>query len=165
MSEELVIRGSRARFLRMLVIGTCLVALSYWTLAEQHMWLLGGAGLIFFGFGLVVTVLMMRPGTTYLRLHPSGFDVVAMKRPCHYLWSDVDGFYLASLSGAEVVAIQFNESCKSQRIGRALAGGLTGIEGAISNIFERPPAAVCAVLNEWKSSYGDASAAIQQPHQ
>ena len=165
MGDELLIRGSRARFLRMIVMGICLVALSYWALAEQHMWFLGGIGVIFFGFGLIVTMLMMRPGSTYLRLHSSGFDVVAMKRPYRYLWTDVDGFHLATLSGAEVVAIQFNASCKSQRIGRALAGGLTGIEGAISNIFERPPTAVCDVLNEWKSLHSGAHASAKQLRQ
>lgn len=154
MGEELVIRGSRERFLWLIVMGVCLVGLSYWALAEQHMWFLGGLGMIFFGLGLIITVLMMRPGSTYLRLYQEGFEVVAMKRPYRYLWTDVDGFHLADLNGAKVVAIELNPSCKAQRIGRAVAQGLTGIEGAIGNIFERPPSAICDILNEWKSLHG-----------
>lgn len=146
----LVIQGSRKRSIRMIVIGLCFLVLGYWALVEQHMWLLGGITIAFALFGLVVTVLMMRPGSTYLGLDDDGFEIVAMRRRYRYAWTDVDQFYLCNISGARVVGIQFSASCQSQRGGRAFAEGLTGVEGAISDLFVLGPEQVCATLNEWK---------------
>jgi hypothetical protein len=159
MKQELVIRGSRERFIWMLIIGLCFLVLGYWTLVEQHMWFLGGAAIAFALFGLIVTLLMMRPGGTFLRLDSQGLEVIAMRRRYRYAWSDVDSFYLCKISGAELVGINFSPSCSSQRIGRAFASSLTGVEGAISNLFTAGPAQVCATLNEWKvrHSHGQVS--------
>jgi len=77
----------------MLVIGMCFLVLGYWAAFDQQKWLLGGAAIAFALFGLVVTLLMMRPGSTYLHLDQYGFEIVAMKRRYRYTWSDVDGFF------------------------------------------------------------------------
>lgn len=151
--QQLTFQGSRERFIWLLVIGVCFLVLGYWAAFDQQRWLLGGVGIAFALFGLVVTLLMMRPGSTYLRLDQLGFEIVVMKRRYRYAWSDVDGFYLCSISGAQAVGIQFSASCSSQRIGRSVAEGLTGIEGAIANLFTAGPAQVCATLNEWKAQY------------
>lgn len=154
MKQEITIPGSRERFIWMLVMGLCFLVLGYWALVEQRMWFLGTAAIAFSVLGLVVTLLMMRPGGTHLRLDSQGFEVVAMKRRYHYAWSDVESFYLCNIGGAELVGINFSPSCSSQRIGRAFASSLTGIEGAISNVFAIGPAQVCATLNEWKVRHG-----------
>jgi hypothetical protein len=158
MSEELRIERSREGFLRTILFAVCFGVLSFLTLADQDMWLLGGIGLVASVLGLVVTILMRMPGSTHLRLYSSGFDFVVAKRACRYLWTDVDGFRLVKFFGAEFVAIQFNSSCKSQRLGRAIARGLTGIEGAISNMYERSPTQICDLLNERKSLHANAMA-------
>jgi len=117
MKQEFTIQGSQQRFIWMLVMGLCFLILGYWALVEQHMWFLGGAAIAFAAFGLAVTILMMRPGSTYLHLDQDGFEVVAMRRRYRYAWTDVDSFYLCDISGAQVVGIKFNPSCASQRIG------------------------------------------------
>jgi len=153
MQDELTFHGSRERFLWLLVFGLCFLLLGYWAFFEQRMWFLGGVTIAFAVFGLVVTLLMMRPGSTYLRLDRQGFEIVAARRRYRYTWFDVDAFYLCNISGADAVGIKFNPSCQSQRIGRAFAEGLTGVEGAISNIFNATPTHICATLNEWKMQH------------
>lgn len=153
MHRELTIQGSRERLIWLLVMGLCFLLLGYWALVEQRMWFLGGVTVVFALFGLVVTALMMRPGSNYLRLDQDGFEIVAMWRHYRYAWTDVDAFYLCNISGAPAVGIQFSPSCTSQRIGRAVAEGLTGVEGAIGNLFTAGPEAICVTLNEWKEEH------------
>lgn len=149
-AEVLLIRGSKERMLWLLVIGTCFLILSYWALVEQQMWFVGGVGLVFSLFGLFVTLFMMRPGSTFLRLDAAGFQVVAMNRRFQYAWDDVDGFFLSQVGGAEVVGIQFSAAYQKQRVARAIASSVGGMEGAISNPYALSTKDVCQVLNEWK---------------
>jgi len=153
MTKELVIKGSREKFVWLLVIGSCLLIVSYWALVEQHMWVLGGLGTAFWAFGLFVIVLMMRPGNSYLRLYEDGFETVAMKRRYRYAWTDVDEFFMIQIGSNDAVGIKFSASCQQQRIGRAFAEGLTGVEGAIPNLYAMPPADICRTLKEWKSAH------------
>ena len=164
MQQELTIHGSRERFLWLLVFGVCFLLLGYWAFFEQRMWLLGGVTIAFAVFGLVITLLMMRPGSTYLRLDRQGFEIVAMRRRHRYAWSDVDDFYLCNVGGAEAVGIRFNASCSSQRIGREFAQGLAGVEGAIANVFTASPPQVCAILNEWKAEHGEDHQPVHLAH-
>lgn len=123
MSEELRTERSREGALRAILFAVCFGALSFFALADRDMWLPGAIGLVASVLGLVVTILMMMPGSTHLRLYSSGFDFVVAKRAYRYRWTDVDGFRLVKIFGAEFVAIQFNSSCKSQRLGRAICKG------------------------------------------
>ena len=160
MQEELTFYGSREKFIWMLVMGLCFVTLGCAGVFGMGDWFMGGAAIVFGLFGFVVTLLMMRPGSTYLRLDKQGFEMVAARRRYRYSWFDVDGFYLCQLHGAERVGIQFSPSCQSQRIGRAFAEGLTGAEGAIGNLYAATPKLLCATLNHWKVEHAERNAQL-----
>jgi hypothetical protein len=69
-------------------------------------------------------------------------------------WTDVAGFELASIRGAKMIAIVYAPHYEGQKIGRAVAENLSGMEGAIGNSYNAPLAEVLKTLNEWRARYG-----------
>ncbi|OQA33076.1 MAG: hypothetical protein BWY57_01482 [Betaproteobacteria bacterium ADurb.Bin341] len=69
------------------------------------------------------------------------------------LWSEVDGFRISSIRGAKMIEILFNENYTRQKIGRAVASTISGMEGAIANSYNAPLGEVLATLNSWKDRF------------
>lgn len=152
MSNELTFKRSIKKALLLLLMAVCLVALSWWMTTEKP--ILGWVGVVFFGLGIPVSLLMLRPNTTYLRLTQEGFDIVAMSRASTYKWADVEGFHIGQIRGAKMVGIVFSHAYEKQRSARAVASALGGMEGAIADNYTAPVEVVCATLNEWKARSG-----------
>jgi hypothetical protein len=56
-----------------------------------------------------------------------------------------------------MVGIAYKPSCSQQRLGRAIAAGLAGMEGAIPDHYELGPEDLCETLNAWRGRYGAAA--------
>lgn len=151
MQDELIFRASRKKALMVLAISVGFVAIGAWLLEEMPIigWLCMG----FFGLGIPVSLLMMRRDSTYLKLTREGFEIVAMYRRAAMKWSEVEGFYVDSVSGAKMVAIVYSPTYAKQNAGRAVSSALTGMEGAIADSYTASVDEVCQTLNEWKARF------------
>jgi hypothetical protein len=67
---------------------------------------------------------------------------------------DVGGFELAAIRGAKMIAIIYAPHYEGQKMGRAVAENLSGMEGAIPNSYNAPLDEVLKTLNEWQARYG-----------
>ena len=150
--DELIFKASIKKALGLLAISICFVAVGVWMSSDEPVigWLIAG----FFGLGIPASLLMMRPGSTHIRLHPEGFEVVAMSRRTSIKWSDVEAFQIGKMSGNKMIAIVYSPEYNRQRAGRAIASALAGIEGGIADHYTVPLDEICDALNEWRVRFG-----------
>jgi hypothetical protein len=150
--SQIVFRGSVKKALLLLLISVGLVVLGAWASTERPV--IGWLCIAFFSLGIPASLLMMRPGSTYLKLDADGIDIVNMSRRFRLRWSEVDGFRMASVRGARMIAIDYSAEYTKQKAARAVASALSGMEGAIADHYTAPLEQVLETLNHWKAQHG-----------
>jgi hypothetical protein len=124
---------------------------------------LGWLTVVFFGLGIPVSLLMRLPSSTYLRLDEEGFEMGSVVLRRKYKWTDVADFRIGSISGAKMIAIIFHADYKQQRLGRAIAATLSGMEAAIPNQYNATLNEILAALTTWRQRYGVVDPPLLQP--
>ena len=153
MAESLTYHASRWKAVWLLLGSAAFVAIGYFLRAEQPF--IAWACMIFFGLGIPISLIMMfSPNSMYLRLDEEGFEMGSFVKKTRIKWTDVAGFELGSIRGAKMIAIIYAPHYEGQQIGRAVASGLSGMEGAISNSYNAPLNEVLETLNNWRMRYG-----------
>jgi hypothetical protein len=152
MADELTYRASRSKAAFVLLASLAFVAIGYFMRLEQPF--IGWACMIFFGLGIPVGLIMLfSPNSMYLRLDTEGFEMGSFVKKTRIKWTDVAGFELASIRGAKMIAIIYAPHYEGQKMGRAVAENLSGMEGAIANSYNAPLDEVLKTLNEWQARY------------
>jgi len=153
MADELTFHASRGKAALILLGAIAFVVIGYFMRLEKPF--IGWACMIFFGLGIPVGLIMLfSPNSTYLRLDQEGFEMGSFVKKSRTKWTDVAGFELASIRGAKMIAIIYAPHYEGQKIGRAVAENLSGMEGAIGNSYDASLAEVLKSLNEWRARYG-----------
>jgi hypothetical protein len=153
MAESLTFRASRMKAVWLLLASSAFVAIGYFMRAEQPF--VAWACIVFFGLGIPLSLVMMfSPNSMYLRLDEEGFEMGSFIKKTRIKWTDVAGFELGAIRGAKMIAIIYAPHYEGQQIGRAVASGLSGMEGAIANNYNAPIDEVLTTLNEWQRRYG-----------
>lgn len=153
MADELTFYASRSKAVFLLLASIVFVFGGFLLRAEEPFW--GWVCMIFFGLGIPFGLLLLfSPKSSYLHLDREGFAMGSFTGKKHTKWTDVAGFELASIRGAKMIAIIYAPHYEGQKIGRAVAENLSGMEGAIPNNYNAPLAEVLKTLNEWRERYG-----------
>jgi hypothetical protein len=153
MADELTFTASRAKAALIVLACIAFVAMGYFIRIEKPLY--GWAAMIFFGLGIPVgLVLLFSPKSSYLRLDQDGFEIGSFAKKTRIKWTDVAGFELGAIRGAKMIAIIYAPHYEGQKIGRAVAENLSGMEGAIANNYNAPLDEVLKTLNEWRTRYG-----------
>jgi hypothetical protein len=153
MADELTFTASRKKAAFVLLASIAFVVIGYFMRVEKP--LIGWACMIFFGLGIPLGLIMMfSPNSMYLRLDTEGFEMGSFVKTNRIKWTDVAGFELASIRGAKMIAIIYAPHYEGQKIGRAVAENLSGMEGAIPNNYNAPLDELLKTLNEWQARYG-----------
>ena len=140
MADELTFHASRGKAALILLGAIAFVVIGYFMRLEKP--LIGWACMIFFGLGIPVGL-----------INQEGFEMGSFVKKTRTRWTDVAGFELASIRGAKMIAIIYAPHYEGQKIGRAVAENLSGMEGAIGNSYNAPLAEVLKSLNEWRARY------------
>jgi hypothetical protein len=131
MSESLTFRASRAKGLLVLVLSWCFVAL-----------------------GIPVGLFMIfSPNAMYLRLDQEGFEMGSLIRKLRIKWTDVRGFEMRRIHHNRMIAIIYAPHYNEQKIGRAVASTISGMEGGIANNYNASLDEIPKTLNEWRARY------------
>lgn len=110
-------------------------------------WLTGG----FFGLGVVVALIAMIPGSSFLRLGAKGMSVRSLYRTRHVAWADVAEFYVAPVAGREMVCWQYAADFTGHARGRAFSRAISGVEAGLPDTYGIPAAELASLLNEWRA--------------
>ena len=153
MIDELTFHGSRGKAALILLGAIIFVVIGYFMRVDEPF--MGWACMIFFGLGIPIGLMMLfSPNSTYLRLDRDGFEMGSFVKKTRTRWTDVADFELASIRGAKMIAIVYAPHYEGQKIGRAVAENLSGMEGAIGNSYNVPLAELLKTLNAWRARYG-----------
>ncbi|HZN37158.1 MAG TPA: hypothetical protein VFD82_00055 [Planctomycetota bacterium] len=155
MPDELTYRSSPSKGLQLVVLSGGFVALGFW-LATRGLDLVDWLAAGFFALGTAIGLLMILwPNSMHLRLDAEGFEIGSFAKKFRVRWSDVQGFEMRSMHQNKMIAIVYAPHYSAQRIGRAVASTLSGMEGAIANMYNAPLDEILDVLNEWRARYGE----------
>ena len=114
--------------------------------------------LVFFALCLIVSVVLLLPGSTNLTIDRDGIHVKSLFRLTHIRWSDVDSFYVGSIrtgpASTKMIGIAYADSYQGQKTGRRVAAALAGMEGGIPNQYQASAEELCELLNRAKRRFG-----------
>jgi hypothetical protein len=153
MNESHTFRASKKKALLLLLGSLVFVALGVLMSEEKPLigWLCAG----FFGLGIPASLFMMLPNAMFLRLDREGFEMGSMFGSQKVLWAEVNGFQISSIRGAKMIEILYNENYTRQKVGRAVASAMSGMEGAIANNYNASLDEVLNTLRSWKERYAE----------
>jgi hypothetical protein len=103
----------------------------------------------FFGLGVVVAVVQLLPGSSYLELDERGFMTCTMFRKGFVPWQDVGEFYPCTIpsSTRAMVAYRFAPGYTPQATTRKVLNALAGAEAALPDTYGRSAKELAELLN------------------
>jgi hypothetical protein len=105
----------------------------------------------FFGLGVVVALVTLVPGSSYLRLEPDRMSVRTLYRTWHVPWTDVTEFFVAPVGGRGMVCWNYTPESTRQKRGRAVSRAIAGVEAGLPDTYGRPAEELANLLNQWRS--------------
>ena len=125
---------------------------SNWSgLAAQAAWRasVAWAAIVFFGLGVLVAIVNVLPGGSYLELDQRGFTMCNLFRKTFHRWEDLAEFFPLSLDGVKpMVALRYVPSYQGQASARRLATKLAGAEGGLPDTYGLSAAELARLLNK-----------------
>lgn len=152
MPEEIIYPASRLRAFVILIGCAVFVLLGLYTAIDRP--LIGLLGVLIFGAGLPVGILMLRPGKVYLKLDAQGFEVATPFSKRRTSWKDVEAFRLEAVRNNRVVRVVYRSGFVRQPASGSGASALTATEGVVPDSYAVSPDELLRALNDWHARYG-----------
>lgn len=143
-----------------LLLASCLFVISGFYIVEEDI-LMGWVGIIFFGLGVIVFIIKLLPGSTYLKLTQEGFEVQNLFKSEFTKWSDVKIFSIGSIPiyifgdifyiwKRKMVMLDYEKSHKKYRRGKEISNAISGHHGALPDTYGLSYEELVELMNEWK---------------
>lgn len=133
----------------MLLLCSLLVTTGIWMIENGQK--LGWLPAIFFGLGILVSIITMLPNASYLKLHRNGFTQVTMFRSSTFRWEDVREFSVGSVGLNKMVMLDFVPSWHESSKLKDVAHSMSGHDGALPDTYGLSAEKLVALLQEWKN--------------
>ena len=114
----------------------------------------------FFGFGLIVSVIQLLPGATYLKIGPAGIESRALFRTRRIAWSEISGFGYYRQAGNNFVGFHFHATAKGFSQNASLA--LVGFHDALPDTYGHKADELAVLLTACRSHFLKATAVSDQ---
>jgi membrane associated rhomboid family serine protease len=155
--EPIVLTPSRRRWTLLLVLSLALTGICAWTLAvTPHV--LGVLGVVFFGAGIVLSVLQLVPGQAYLRIAADGLASRQPLRTSRWEWNDIENFtaYEIHHRGGSTKQVGFdlrNLTPDRQGFWKTVARGMVGVDVALPDTYGMDHHDLAALLADARDRY------------
>ncbi len=129
---------------------------------EGEVWK-GWIVLIFCGLcsvvGPILAIVMLIPGSSYLKLTREGFEISYFFRKTFIRWSEVDSFRVVAVNGVKpMVYFDYNQNYQKRAVARYLSNIIAGVEAGLPDNYGKDPEELARLMNEWKQKYAPTSA-------
>jgi hypothetical protein len=111
----------------------------------------------FFGLGVLVGLVSLVPGASYLELRRDGFEFRTLHRKWFQRWSDVEAFFPQRIATQDMVCWNFAPGYAGQPRGRKVSAGLTGVEAGLPDTYGMSAHALAELMNQWRIRYAGRS--------
>ena len=142
------LRPSPWKHVALMVLSAGFVTMGGFLVAEGQAF--GWLCIAFFGLGVVVAIVTLLPGASYLELRRDGFEFSSLYRKWFQRWSDVDEFFPRRIATNVMVCWNFAPGYVGQARGRKVSAGLTGVEAGLPDTYGMPAAELAALMNRWR---------------
>jgi hypothetical protein len=145
----LALQRSRAKWIGLLLIFIAFTAGGVWMVASGD-WR-GWLGLVFFGLGILISVLNLLPGASALTLDKNGFKASSMFRGHETAWRDASGFTEFKLGPLGAATMVVYDDAKAK--GRAVAGAnvaLSGRNSGLPDTYGLSAAELVTLMTRWR---------------
>ncbi|PNS09747.1 hypothetical protein [Solilutibacter silvestris] len=105
---------------------------------------------------IAVVLNAVLPGSSYLRLEPSGMTIRSAYRDHRYSWTDISEFFVVPIGGRQMVCWHYSPSYKGQKALRALSKNVTGVDAGLPDTYGYSATDLAQLLNQWRVQYGGA---------
>jgi hypothetical protein len=109
----------------------------------------GCLGLVVFGGGGMIYVVLGLTGHAHLTLDETGFSFGTPTRTYRYAWHDVTAFNAIRVGSAGNKMVGFSVTSKPSMM-QTLNQGLTGAGGALPNVYTMSPEKLAALMNAYR---------------
>ncbi len=144
--ETLILHPSRVKNGFLLLISVLFTASGIWMIMSTGTWK-GWFAAIFFGICMVVFVINLLPGKSYLKLTSEGFESASMSRKFFFKWTDIAEFGVTSVGFNKMVAFNFAAPYVKAKMGRSISRGIAGWEGSLHDTFGMKPEKLMNLMN------------------
>ena len=145
------LKPSPWRHLMLLALSGIFVVLGLFVLQDHS--ILGWLMVAFFGLGVLVAIVTLVPGSSYLELSPSGIAVRTLYRTWHVSWSDVSDFFVSRVGGRAMVCWNYSSSYSASRRGRKISRSIAGVEAGLPDTYGLSAAELADLLNQWRAEH------------
>lgn len=111
---------------------------------------IGWSSIIFFGLGVIVSLIQFYPNSTYLKLTDEGFEVKGLFRSSFTKWTDIKDFRLGQIKGNKMIFFDYTDKHKKWVNGKKVAKFLSGKEGAVQSSYNIKTDELLNLMKEFK---------------
>jgi len=147
-SEPQIFRYNPLKNWILLLVCAVFVALGVFIVEENPK--VGWAAIVFFGLGVIVSLIQFYPKSNYLKLTNEGFEIKSLFRSSFTKWSDVKDFSLGETFGNKMIFFDYTEEHKNYKGAKKFAKFLSKKEGAIPSSYTIKTYELLILLNEYK---------------
>lgn len=145
MDTSVTLRPSIIKTLLLFLISVVFLAIGFWMIQKHE--LAGWLGVFFFGICTCVSIIILVPNSTYLKLSDEGFEICALYRKSFTKWNEVDCFTVRYIGKSKYVV--FNYTDKSRKRART-SQALAGYDAALPDSFGMKVEELADLMNKWK---------------
>jgi hypothetical protein len=109
-------------------------------------------GIIFFGLGIIVSIIQFFPNSTYLKLTDEGFEVKSLFRSSFTKWTEIKDLREGQIKGNKMIFFNYTENHNKWNIGKEIAKSLTDTEGAIQSSYNIKTQQLLNLMKEYKNN-------------
>jgi hypothetical protein len=151
MGRVVTFRGTRLKAGFAIFVAVCFVVTG--VVISRKNAVLGWTFAAFWALCVPLGVIGLLPNATYLRLDEEGFEVGSLRGGRRTKWTDVAGFRIDSVNGARMIAVIYSSEYKQLQVTRRVVESLTGMQGAIGNLYNAPLEEILAALDSWRDHF------------
>jgi hypothetical protein len=157
--EPIILRPKKSSAFGMLFACVAFVALCISMAVKTGSWI-GYAGAAFFSLGIPVGVILLLPGSAYLRIAEDGLSFASLFRVTKLPWEAIDRFYVLSmkangLKAFEMVCFDFVPSYQGQLITRRISTAVAGCEAGLPCTYGKKAEELAEILNRCLETFTD----------
>lgn len=142
------LKPSRRKWLFMALIGGAFTATGLFLMPKAEVWTWLGVG--FFGFGTLVAIITLLPGSAGLRLSRDGFLVTSLFRGHFVAWAQATDFVADPVAPARKKMVLYNDAgSKNSRYGK-ISTGLVGRSGGMPDTYGMSADALAGLMSRWR---------------
>lgn len=106
--------------------------------------------IVFFGIGVIVSLIQFLPNSKYLKLTDNGFEVKGLFRSSFTKWTDVKNFREGQIRDVKMIFFDYTDNHKKWNNGKKIAKFLSGNEGAVQSSYNIKTDKLLNLMKEYK---------------